>query len=209
MTTSSPTRGSSWSPGSGRRAVRHARAEALVGPEDAKGQKVRGGSPRNGHDVQGAPAPRSLSMPSNETYAAMQTGAADAIAYVIDEPYLLPPGRVGKAPYHRPRQILLVHVRAFDDVEGDFRRAAEGSAERDHGNRCIARELRRHAAKADDEEVVKVYKERRDRSTISMMPRLPSGGTSRAKPRGRTTRQIRDDGALHEARRSRGGEEPP
>ncbi len=41
------------------------RSRPLVAPEDAKGLKVRGGS-------------RELSVPSNELYAAMQTGACDA-----------------------------------------------------------------------------------------------------------------------------------
>jgi TRAP-type C4-dicarboxylate transport system substrate-binding protein len=54
------------------------RERPLVGPEDAKGQKVRGGSREMDLMMQAAGA-AVLSFPSNESYAAMQTGAADAI----------------------------------------------------------------------------------------------------------------------------------
>jgi TRAP-type C4-dicarboxylate transport system substrate-binding protein len=54
------------------------RERPLVGPEDAKGQKVRGGSREMDMMMQKAGA-AVLSLPSNESYAAMQTGAADAI----------------------------------------------------------------------------------------------------------------------------------
>jgi len=53
------------------------RAQKLVGPEDAKGQKVRGGSREMDMMFKQAGA-SVISMPSNEVYAAMQTGAADA-----------------------------------------------------------------------------------------------------------------------------------
>ena len=54
------------------------RDRPLVSPEDAKGQKVRGGSREMDLMFQKAGA-AVLSLPSNESYAAMQTGAADAI----------------------------------------------------------------------------------------------------------------------------------
>lgn len=54
-----------------------ARGRKLVGPEDAKGQKVRGGSREMDLMLQAAGA-AVLSLPSNELYAAMQTGACDA-----------------------------------------------------------------------------------------------------------------------------------
>jgi TRAP-type C4-dicarboxylate transport system substrate-binding protein len=54
------------------------RDRPLVTPEDAKGQKVRGGSREMDMMMQKAGA-AVLSLPSNESYAAMQTGAADAI----------------------------------------------------------------------------------------------------------------------------------
>ena len=53
------------------------RSKALVTPEDAKGSKVRGGSREM--DMMFKDAGSSvLSLPSNEIYAAMQTGAMDA-----------------------------------------------------------------------------------------------------------------------------------
>ncbi len=53
------------------------RSRPLVFPEDAKGLKVRGGSREMDMVLQTAGA-AVLSMPSNEIYAAMQTGACDA-----------------------------------------------------------------------------------------------------------------------------------
>ena len=53
------------------------RAAPLVNPEDAKGMKVRGGSKEMDMILKAAGA-AVLSLPSNELYAAMQTGAADA-----------------------------------------------------------------------------------------------------------------------------------
>src|SRR6059058_2801949 len=53
------------------------RTRALVAPEDAKGLKVRGGSREMDMVLQTAGA-AVLSVPSNEIYAAMQTGACDA-----------------------------------------------------------------------------------------------------------------------------------
>ncbi|MBX9710287.1 MAG: TRAP transporter substrate-binding protein DctP [Xanthobacteraceae bacterium] len=53
------------------------RSRPLVAPEDAKGLKVRGGSKEMDMVLQTAGA-AVLSIPSNEIYAAMQTGACDA-----------------------------------------------------------------------------------------------------------------------------------
>ena len=53
------------------------RATPIVNPEDAKGMKVRGGSREMDMVLQAAGA-TTLSTPSNELYAAMQTGACDA-----------------------------------------------------------------------------------------------------------------------------------
>ncbi|CCE00722.1 TRAP transporter substrate-binding protein DctP [Bradyrhizobium sp. STM 3809] len=53
------------------------RSRALVTPEDAKGMKVRGGSREMDMVLQTAGA-SVLSVPSNEIYTAMQTGACDA-----------------------------------------------------------------------------------------------------------------------------------
>src|SRR5881227_1175727 len=53
------------------------RTKPIVAPEDAKGLKVRGGSREMDMVLQTAGA-AVLSVPSNEIYAAMQTGACDA-----------------------------------------------------------------------------------------------------------------------------------
>ncbi len=53
------------------------RSTPLVNPEDAKGMKIRGGSREMDMMLQAAGA-AVLSLPSNELYAAMQTGACDA-----------------------------------------------------------------------------------------------------------------------------------
>ena len=54
------------------------RERPLVGPADAKGMKVRGGSREMDMMMKEAGA-ATLSIPSNESYAAMQTGACDAV----------------------------------------------------------------------------------------------------------------------------------
>lgn len=53
------------------------RAATIVNPEDCKGLKIRGGSREMDMVLQAAGA-TTLSTPSNELYAAMQTGACDA-----------------------------------------------------------------------------------------------------------------------------------
>ena len=53
------------------------RAKALVSPDDAKGLKVRGGSREMDMMLKAAGA-SVITLPSNEIYAAMQTGAMDA-----------------------------------------------------------------------------------------------------------------------------------
>lgn len=53
------------------------RGKAIVNPDDAKGLKIRGGSREFDMLLQAAGA-TTLSTPSNELYAAMQTGACDA-----------------------------------------------------------------------------------------------------------------------------------
>ena len=70
-------RASSSCPGSGRPAAWPAARTPIVNPQDAKGLKVRGGSREMDMVLQAAGA-TTLSTPSNELYAAMQTGACDA-----------------------------------------------------------------------------------------------------------------------------------
>jgi len=54
------------------------RANPIVNPEDCKGLKIRGGSREMDMVLQAAGA-TTLSIPSNEAYAAMQTSACDAV----------------------------------------------------------------------------------------------------------------------------------
>ena len=94
--------------------------------------KVRGGSREMDMMLKEAGA-SVLSLPSNEIYAAMQTGAMDAamtsstslISFRLEE--------IAKSLTSGAQQGLLVHVRAAADVQADLRQAAEGAAGRDHG----------------------------------------------------------------------------
>jgi TRAP-type C4-dicarboxylate transport system substrate-binding protein len=54
------------------------RSVPIIGPEDVKGLKFRGGS-REMDLVAKAAGAATLSLPSSETYAAMQTGAVDVV----------------------------------------------------------------------------------------------------------------------------------
>ena len=66
------------------------RAQKLVGPEDAKGQKVRGGSHEMDLMFKQAGA-AVISMPSNEIYAGMQQQHHQCGGDIVDEFHLLPP----------------------------------------------------------------------------------------------------------------------
>src|ERR1700730_8724468 len=54
---------------------------------------------------------------------------------LLDQPDVVPPGRDRQKPDDRSRQGLLLHLRAAADVQADFRLAAQGPADRDHGGR--------------------------------------------------------------------------
>jgi TRAP-type C4-dicarboxylate transport system substrate-binding protein len=86
------------------------RSKPIVAPEDCKGLKVRGGSREMDMVLQTAGA-AVLSVPSNELYAAMQTGACDA-------------GITSSTSLG----LLLVHAGAAFDVEVDLRQAPEKPA---------------------------------------------------------------------------------
>ena len=81
------------------------RTQPILVPEDVKGLKVRGGSREMDLMLKGAGA-AVVSMPSNELYAAMQTGAMDVGHDLLDQPDLVPPGGDRQEPDHRPRQGL-------------------------------------------------------------------------------------------------------
>ena len=132
------------------------RAKPLVGPEDAKGMKVRGGSREMDMVLKEAGA-SVLSLPSNEIYAAMQTGAMDAaltsstslISFRLEElAKHLTTGR-GKA-YWFMFEPLLMSKQVFDALPKDQRDVVM----------AVGTELEKFAldgAKADDDAVAGVY----------------------------------------------------
>jgi len=132
------------------------RAKPLVGPEDAKGMKVRGGSREMDMVLKEAGA-SVLTLPSNEIYAAMQTGAMDAaltsstslISFRLEElAKHLTTGR-GKA-YWFMFEPLLMSKQVFDGLTAQQRDVVMQ----------VGRELEKFAldaAKADDEAVAGVY----------------------------------------------------
>jgi TRAP-type C4-dicarboxylate transport system substrate-binding protein len=133
------------------------RGQKLVGPEDAKGQKVRGGSREMDMMFKQAGA-AVVSMPSNETYAAMQTGAADAvvtsstslISFRLEELSKHLTTGHGKS-YWFMCEPLMMSKAIFEALPKDQQNAIMeiGASLESFGT---------DAAKADDEEVVKVYK---------------------------------------------------
>ena len=133
-----------------------ARSKPLVGPEDAKGMKVRGGSREMDMVLKEAGA-SVLSLPSNEIYAAMQTGAMDAaltsstslISFRLEElAKHLTTGR-GKA-YWFMFEPLLMSKQIFDGLPKDQRDVIM----------AVGAEMEKialTAAKADDDAVAGVY----------------------------------------------------
>ena len=133
------------------------RAKPLVTPEDAKGMKIRGGSREMDMVLQAAGA-AVLSLPSNELYAAMQTGACDAgltsstslISFRLEElaKHLTAGG--GKS-YWFMLEPLLMSKAIFDKMP-----KAHQDLLLKVGEEMEA--FGRQAAMADDDEVVQVYK---------------------------------------------------
>jgi TRAP-type C4-dicarboxylate transport system substrate-binding protein len=132
------------------------RAAPLVNPEDAKGLKVRGGSKEMDMILKAAGA-SVLSLPSNEIYAAMQTGAADAamtsstslISFRLEEVSKhLTTGR-GKA-YWFMLEPLLMAKSAFDKLPKDQQQAImQVGAEME--------KFGTEQAKVDDKQVAEIY----------------------------------------------------
>ena len=132
------------------------RSRPIVAPEDAKGLKVRGGSREMDMVLQTAGA-AVLSVPSNELYAAMQTGACDAgitsstslISFRLEEvAKSLTSG--AKASYWFMLEPLLMSKSIFDGLP------------KKHQDTILAlgTELEafgRKGAQEDDTEVAKVY----------------------------------------------------
>ena len=132
------------------------RSVPIVDPQDAKGLKVRGGSREMDMVLQAAGA-TTLSTPSNELYAAMQTGACDAaitsstslISFRLEEvAKSLTTGR-GKS-YWFMLEPLVMSKRIFDALPRDQQDmiAALGGELEEFGTR---------EAMADDQKVAEVY----------------------------------------------------
>jgi TRAP-type C4-dicarboxylate transport system substrate-binding protein len=132
------------------------RAKPIVEPEDAKGMKVRGGS-REMDMVLKAAGAAVISLPSNEVYQAMQTGALDAamtsstslISFRLEEvAKALTTGR-GKA-YWFMLEPLLMSKLVFDGLPKDLQGIVMS----------VGADLEKFAydgAKADDVTVANVY----------------------------------------------------
>lgn len=133
------------------------RNKAIVEPEDAKGMKVRGGSREMDMILKEAGA-SVISLPSNEIYQAVQTGALDAamtsstslISFRLEEVAKhLTTGR-GKA-YWYMFEPLLMSREVFEKLPKDTQKIIME----------VGAELEKfavEAAKADDQAVAEVYK---------------------------------------------------
>ncbi len=133
------------------------RSKAVIGPEDAKGLKVRGGS-REMDMVLKAAGASVMSLPSSEIYQAMQTGALDAamtsstslISFRLEEVAKhLTTGR-GKA-YWFMLEPLLISRKIFEAMPKDMQETIM----------AVGADLEKFAmdaAKADDEAVGDLYK---------------------------------------------------
>ena len=132
------------------------RARQLVAPDDAKGLKVRGGSREMDMILKEAGA-SVLTLPSNEIYAAMQTGAMDAgmtsstslISFRLEEvSKALTTGR--KYAYWFMFEPLMMSKQIFDKLPAN-QKAAIMSVGADMEKFAL------ESAKADDIEVSNVY----------------------------------------------------
>jgi TRAP-type C4-dicarboxylate transport system substrate-binding protein len=135
------------------------RNAAIVNPQDAKGLKIRGGSREMDMVLQAAGA-TTLTTPSNEVYAAMQTGACDAaitsstslISFRLEEvAKSLTTGR-GKS-YWFMLEPLIMSKQIFDALPKAHRDAIV----------ALGAELEQFGvqeARADDRKVAEVYAKR-------------------------------------------------
>jgi TRAP-type C4-dicarboxylate transport system substrate-binding protein len=132
------------------------RSKPLVSPDDAKGMKVRGGSREMDMVLKDAGA-SVITLPSNEIYAAMQTGAMDAamtsstslISFRLEEvSKALTSGR-GKS-YWFMFEPLMMSKQIFDKLPKDQQEAIM----------AVGVDMEKFAlqgAKADDQAVAGVY----------------------------------------------------
>jgi TRAP-type C4-dicarboxylate transport system substrate-binding protein len=133
------------------------RSKRLLGPEDAPGQKVRGGSREMELMFKDAGS-AVVSLPSNESYAAMQTGAVDAvitsstslISFRLEELSKYLATGNGQS-YWFMFEPLLMSKSVFDALP-----EAQRKIIMDVGRELEAFGL--EAAKADDQKVIEVFK---------------------------------------------------
>ena len=132
------------------------RGKPIIDPEDAKGLKIRGGSREVDMILKEAGA-SVVSLPSNEIYAAMQTGAMDAamtsstsfISFRLEEvAKSLTTGRNGA--YWFMFEPLMMSKQIFDALPKDQRDAIMAVG-------ADMEKFAMDAAKKDDVEVAKVY----------------------------------------------------
>src|SRR5437764_9288579 len=132
------------------------RTKPVLSPDDAKGMKVRGGSREMDMMFKDAGA-SVLSLPSNEIYAAMQTGAMDAaltsstslISFRLEEVSKAPTSGRGKS-YWFMFEPLMMSKEVFDKLPKPQQDAIM----------TVGAELEKFAvdsAKADDDAVANVY----------------------------------------------------
>src|SRR5215475_4799154 len=135
------------------------RATPIVNPGDAKGLKVRGGS-REMDMVLQAAGGTTLSTPSNELYAAMQTGACDAaitsstslISFRLEELAKSPTTGRGKSYWYMLEPVIM-SKQIFDALPKNQQDAIM----------AIGQEMEQFGTKeamADDERISEVYAKR-------------------------------------------------
>lgn len=132
------------------------RVTAVVQPDDVKGQKIRGGSREMDLMLKAAGGIIS-SVPSNEIYAAMQTGSLDAavtsstsiISFRLEEiAKAVTTGRTGS--FWFMFEPLLMSKQVFDSLPAEQQKAIT-----DVGTEMEAFALQ--AARADDDELARVF----------------------------------------------------
>ena len=171
----------------GRAAAWASKNAPLVAPADAKGMKVRGGS-REMEDMMLKEAGASvISLPSNEIYAAMQTGAMEAamtsstsfISFKLEEIAKHLTTARNKAYWFmfEPLMISKDVFQKLPKAHQDIIMAVGAEQEK----------FATQAARLDDQVVAQVYSQcRRRRCTTSTTRRCANGRPSRRPPRGRT-----------------------
>jgi TRAP-type C4-dicarboxylate transport system substrate-binding protein len=134
------------------------RAKPIINPEDVKGLKFRGGGKEIDLTAKAAGA-ATLSIPSSETYAAMQTGAVDVVttsatsmlSFRLEEVSKhLTYSKLGHS-YWFLLEPLMMSKQAFDKLPKDQQALIM----------TVGGELEKFAlegAKADDQKVIEVYK---------------------------------------------------